>query len=71
MFAALLTHLSEALVCPNHDLLTAKLNAYGFSLPALRLIHDYLLNRKERKRINISYSTWMEIAFWGTPRINT
>ena len=46
--------------------MTAKLNAYGFSLPALRLIHDYLLNRKQRTRINNSYSTWVEIVF-GVP----
>ena len=45
----------------------AKLNAYGFSLPALRLIHDYLSNRKQRTRINNSYSTWMEIVF-GVPQ---
>ena len=32
VFGALLT---------DHELLTAKLNAYGFSLPALRLINDY------------------------------
>ena len=45
----------------------AKLNAYGFSLPALRLIHDYLSNRKQRTRINNSYSAWMEIVF-GVPQ---
>ena len=46
VFGALLTDLSKAFDCLNHDLLIAKLNAYGFSLLALRLIHDYLLNRK-------------------------
>ena len=45
----------------------AKLNAYGFSLQALRLIHDYLSNRKQRTRINNSYSAWMEIVF-GVPQ---
>ena len=64
---ALLTGLSKAFDCLNHDLLIAKLNAHGFSLPALRLIHDYLLNRKQRTRINNSYSTWMEIVF-GVPQ---
>ena len=57
VFGALLTDLSKAFDCLNHDPLIAKLNAYGFSLPALRLIHDYLLNRKQRTRINNSYST--------------
>ena len=63
MFGAVLTDLSKAFDCRNHDLLIAKLNAYDFSLPALRLIHDYLSNRKQRTRINNSYSTWMEIVF--------
>ena len=60
---AVLADLSKAFDCLNHDFLIAKLNAYGFSLPTVRLIHDYLSNRKQRTRINNSYSTWMEIAF--------
>ena len=67
VFGALLTDLSKAFDCLNHDLLIAKLNAYGFSLPALRLIHDYLLNRKQRTRISNSCSTWIEIII-GVPQ---
>ena len=62
MFRALLTDLSKAFDFLNPDFLIAKLNAYGFSLPALRLIHDYLSSRKQGTRINNSYSTWMEIV---------
>ena len=48
-------------------MLTAKLNAYGFDLPALRLIHDYLTNRKQRTKIGDNYSSWSEILF-GVPQ---
>ena len=60
-FGALLTDLSKAFDCLDHELLIAKLNAYGFSLPALRLIHDYLSHRKQRTRVNNSYSEWLAV----------
>ena len=66
-FGALLTDLSKAFDCLDHELLTAKLNAYGFTLPALRLIHDYLSNRKQRTKIDDNYSSWSEILF-GVPQ---
>ena len=44
-----------------------KLNAYGFSLLALRLIHDYLSHRKQRARVNNSYSEWLALMF-GVPQ---
>ena len=47
VFGVLLTDLSKAFDCLNHELLTAKLNVYGFSLPELRLINAYLSNRKQ------------------------
>ena len=39
------------------------MNAYSFILPALRLLHDYLWNRKQRIKIENTYSTWIEIVF--------
>ena len=66
-FGALLTDLSKAFDCLDHELLIAKLNAYGFSLPALRLIHDYLSHRKQRARVNNSYSEWLALMF-GVPQ---
>ena len=62
VFGALLADLSEALVCLNHRLITAELNAYSFNLPALCLIHDYLSNRKQRIKTENTYSAWMEIV---------
>ena len=45
-FEALLTDLSKAFDCLSHDLLIAKLNSYRVDILALRLIFDYLTNRK-------------------------
>ena len=66
-FDALITDLSKALDCFSHSPLLAKLNAYGFSLPALRLIQSYLSNRKQRTKINSEFSSWEEILF-GVPQ---
>ena len=66
-FGALLTDLSKAFDCFSHDLLIAKLNAYGFSMSALRLIQNYLSNRLQRTKINSEYSSWEEILF-GVPQ---
>ena len=37
------------------------MHAYGFSLSALRLVHSYLSNRKQKTKINESHSSWEEI----------
>ena len=50
-FGALLTD-SKTFHCLEHELLTKKLNAYGFHLPPLRLVHDYLSNRKQKNSCN-------------------
>ena len=51
---------------PQYELLVAKLNVYGFTLPVLKLVYDYLSDRKQKTRVNNSYSTWFEILF-GVP----
>ena len=67
VFGALLTDLSKAFDCICHDLLIAKLNVYGLSLPALKLVHNYLQNRKQRTKNGTAYSLWEEI-FSGVPQ---
>ena len=63
---ALLTDLSKAFECLSHELLIAKLHAYGFDLLALKPIQSYLSNRKQRTKINATQSSWEEILF-GVP----
>ena len=63
----LLTDLSKAFDCLNHDLLIAKLHAYNFDYSALRLIQDYLSCRFQRVKINSSYSSW-KIILQGVPQ---
>ena len=62
-FGALLPDLSKAFDYLPHEFLIAKLHSHGFSLNALRLIHSYLSNRRQRTKINESYSSWEEILF--------
>ena len=67
VFGAILTDLSKAFDCIFHNLLVAKLHALGLSLPALKIIQDYLLNRKQKTKIGSSYSTWQNIIS-GVPQ---
>ena len=64
---AILVDLSKAFECLNHKLLIAKLEAYGFSRDALKLIQNYLPSRKLRININGSFSSWQEL-FRGVPQ---
>ena len=64
---ALLTDLSKAFDCLLHDLLIAKLAAYGFDYESLTLIQSYLSNRKQRTKVSNTYSTFSDIIF-GVPQ---
>ena len=63
----LLTDLSKAFDCTSRDLLIAKLHANGFSRKSLHLVHDYLSERKQRIKIDTTYSSWREIIY-GVPQ---
>ena len=56
-----LMDLSKAFDTLDHDLLIAKLYAYGFDKNSLRLIKSYLSDRWQRTKINSSYSSWSEL----------
>ena len=67
VFGALLTDLSKAFDCIPHDLIIAKLEAYGFHIDTLKLVHGYLSNRKQSVKVNDAYSSWKDI-FYGVPQ---
>ena len=66
-FGALLTDLSKAFDCLSHELLIAKLAAYGFDENSLKLMHSYLTNRMQRVKINDCFSSWDKILY-GVPQ---
>ena len=59
--------LSKVFDTINHDLLIAKLHAYGFSKESLKLIKSYLSNRWQRTKVNLSFSNWSELIL-GVPQ---
>ena len=64
---AVLMDLSKAFDTLNHELLIAKLGAYGFEKSALAIILDYLSDRWQRTKINVSFSSWSELLT-GVPQ---
>ena len=57
----ILMDLSKAYDCLPHDLLIAKFEAYGIGKSGLNLLLNYLSNRKQRTKVNSSYSDWYDI----------
>ena len=58
---AVITDLSKAFDCIPHDLLIAKLEAYGFDNYTIRYVYSYLKNRKQCVKINNTYSDLLDI----------
>ena len=53
----ILADLSKACDCLSHDVLIAKLEAYGFGHSALTIIYDYMENEKQGVNVAGSYSS--------------
>ena len=58
--------LSRTLDTINHDLLLAKVKAYGFSINALDLMCSYLKNRQS-VQINNNFSSTKKVICWCSP----
>lgn len=63
----ILMDLSKAFDSLPHDLLIAKLHAYGFSMSSLKLIYSFLTNRWQRTKIGSVFSSWLMIIL-GVPQ---
>ena len=59
--------LSKAFDTINHELLMAKLHAYGFSIEALEILLSYLQERWQRVKINTTFSSWTQLL-QGVPQ---
>ena len=59
---AIFMDLSKAFATLNHNLSIAKLGAVGFETDALRYMKSYLTNRKQRVRVNKTFSEWDRIT---------
>jgi hypothetical protein len=64
---AVLMDLSKAFDCIPHDLLIAKMHAYGFDFHTLIFFYSYLKNRKQSVKINNTLSTFMTLVS-GVPQ---
>ena len=61
------TDLSKTFDCLNHNLLIAKLEAYGFDNSALGYIYNNLKQRKQRTNVVNSDSSWKKLLY-GVPQ---
>ena len=59
--------LSKAYDCLLHDLIIAKVEAYGLGRNSLRFLFDYLSCRKQKTKMGSACSNWSEVLR-GTPQ---
>ena len=58
---AMFMDVSKAFDTMNHNLLIAKLGAYGIQKDALSFMKSYLTKRRQRFRVNSSFNAWERI----------
>ena len=63
---AVLTDLSKAFDCIDHNLLIAKLDAYGSEKQSIDFLHSYLTKRKQRTKVDSACSS-LEMLLSGVP----
>ena len=68
-FGALMTDLSEAFDCLHHGLLIAKLGVHDFGIKSVKLIPQYLSNKKQRVKVGNADSSWKKnfMVFYRGP----
>ena len=64
---AVLMDLSKAFDCVPHDLLIAKMHAYGFDMDTLILMFSYLKNRQQGVKVNNVIHSFMSLVS-GVPQ---
>ena len=69
MVCTILIDLSKAFDCLPHELILAKLHAYGVDIKSLKLLQDYLSNRTQRVKLDSTLSSWLKILL-GVPQVS-
>ena len=67
VFGALSIDLSKDFDCILCDLFMAKLEALDYQINAVNLVYDYLFSRKQRVKINKTFSSRKSIEY-GVPQ---
>ena len=63
----ILMDVSKTFDCLPHELILAKLHAYGVDIKSLKLLQDYLSNRTQRVKLDSTFSSWLGILL-GVPQ---
>ena len=64
---ALLYFPNKAFDCVAHNFLIAKLEAYCSSYKALKVMYNYLIDRRHRTKVNDSFSGFIDLLL-GVPQ---